>query len=125
MNDIVVQKASINPEALDADLRTALGAAVSGISYNGGKVVVHMDDSATPTQVQQAQQIVGSHDANRLTAAQQAAVTRQEALAQLRETADAITLKPADFSGAQQGLAQKVMWLEQEVRELRQRLVGS
>jgi hypothetical protein len=125
MNDIVVQKASINPEALDADLRTAFGAAVSGISYSGGKVVVHMDDTATPTQVQQAQQIVGSHDASRLTAAQQAAVNRQQALAQLRETADAVTLRTTDFSGAQQGLAQKVMWLEQEVRELRQRLGGS
>jgi hypothetical protein len=125
MNDIVVQKASINIEALDADLRAALGAAVSGISYGGGQVTVHMDDNATPTQVQQAQQIVGSHDANRLTAAQQAAVTRQEALAQLRQTADGITLATADFAGKQRDLAQKVMWLEQEVRELRQRLVGS
>jgi hypothetical protein len=124
MNDIVVQKASINIEALDADLRAALGAAVSGISYGGGQVTVHMDDNATPTQVQQAQQIVGSH-ANRLTAAQQAAVTRQEALAQLRQTADGITLATADFAGKQRDLAQKVMWLEQEVRELRQRLVGS
>ncbi len=122
MNDVVMQKASINPEALDSDLRAALGGAVNGVSYSTGQVTIHLDDAATPSQLQQAQQVVLNHDPALLTAAQQEAVARQEALAQLEEAAAAVTLKLADFPGAQQGLAQKVLWLEQAVRDLQQRI---
>ena len=123
MSDIVIAKSNINMEALDAALRTALAEAVSGVSFRDGQVVVHMEDDATPTQVQQARQIVADHNPAALTPAQQAAADRQQALQQASQAAEAVTLNLGDYSGAaQQTLAKKVLWLERAVRDLQQRL---
>lgn len=126
MNDVAITtNKSLNMEALDAALRTALGTKVSGFSVGGGQVIVHMDDSATPAQIQQAQQIVADHNASGLTPTQQAEQERQQALEQMRQTAGNLELQTSDYNGqpqAIQNLAQKVMWLEQELRELQRRL---
>lgn len=122
MNEVIVKKASINPEALDSALRLALGSAVSGFSYNNGQVTVHLADDATAQQITQVQQIVANHDPAVLTAAQQTEVNRQLTLEQARQAAGALQINPTDFAGKQQDLARKVILLEQELRDLRQRL---
>jgi hypothetical protein len=122
MRDVVITKVNVNIEAVDAALRAALGATSSGVSASGDEVVVHLDDAATPTQIQQAQQIVASHDPQVLTPEQQAEANRRQALKQAQQAAEALPLSPSDFTGKQQALAQKVLWLEQAVRDLQQRL---
>jgi hypothetical protein len=121
MQDITMQRSAINPEALDADLRAALGNTTSGFSTRRGMVIVHLMDDATAEQVSQARSIVEVHDPAQLTPAQQTHATNQARLEQLR-SADGNALDPADFSGEtalMQQLAQKVALLEAELRDLR------
>lgn len=76
MKDITVQKAAINPTALDAALRGALGAACSGLSFSRGTVTVHLAAEASRQQEAQAEAIVQAHDPDALTADQEADKTR-------------------------------------------------
>lgn len=62
--------------ALDEALKTALGGAYLSLSVVPGKVLLHLSDSATDTEANQAQQVVLNHDFNRRTAEQTAAVQR-------------------------------------------------
>jgi hypothetical protein len=119
MQEITIQRSTINPEALDAELRTALGTTTSGFSTRRGAVIVHLMDDATPEQISQAQSIVEAHDPAQLTSDQQARAADQTRLAQLR-SADGDVLDPADFSSETallQQLAHKVALLEAELRD--------
>jgi hypothetical protein len=122
MQNITIEKALVNTEALDAALRTALGAAVSGISYTRSVVTVHLADDATPEQVNQASTIVLTHDPAQLTAEQQAELDRRSRLAQARQDWGAAELDLAGYGGQAapiQQLAQKIVLLEREIGELR------
>ena len=72
MQNVIVERQDINVEALDGELRAALGALVYGISLSRGEVVVHLDSAATAADEAQAEQIVVDHDETQLTAEQQA-----------------------------------------------------
>jgi hypothetical protein len=123
MNNITLQKASVNTEALNAALLSALTTTFKGISTSAGQVIVHLDDNATPIQAQQAEQIVTSHNPAVLTPEQQAEVDRLQALEATWQAAEPVTLNLGDFSGAaQQGLVKKVLWLEQAILDLQRRL---
>ncbi len=77
MPDITIEKASINPERLDAELRAALGEACLGLSFSDGRVHVHLAAAPTPQQAALAAATVRDHDPARLTGAQQAARERE------------------------------------------------
>jgi hypothetical protein len=121
MKEIVIQRSAVNIEALDADLRAALGAATTGLSFHAGQVTVYLSENATDTQVAQARALVQAHDPTKPTPAQQAAINRRARLAQLRGDYSA-DLDLTTFAG--QGvlirlLAGKIAWLEQEIAALR------
>jgi hypothetical protein len=62
MRDVIIQRGNIEVGALDAEVRAALGEAVTGISAYGDQVIVHLQDEfATPQRIAQAQQIVAAH----------------------------------------------------------------
>jgi hypothetical protein len=121
MKELVIARDAVNLEALDADLRAALGGATSGLSFRAGQVTVHLADTATDAQINQARAIAQAHDPSKPTPAQQAAASRRARLAQLRGDYGA-DLDLTNFNG--QGvlirlLAGKIAWLEQEIASLR------
>jgi DNA-binding protein YbaB len=110
---------AVNAEALDEALRAALGDGVSGLSYGGGVVTVHLTGKASPDAAETARSIVASHDPTQLTPAQQQAQQEAAKLDAARKAnqGDLDTSQYTDPLLA--GLAQKVAWLEQEVIALR------
>jgi hypothetical protein len=70
--DICIPKSAINSDALDTELRTALGEIIIGCDYTSGIVTVHLADTATAEAVSTALVIVRAHDASVLTPKQQA-----------------------------------------------------
>jgi len=122
MIEVTIPRASVNVEALDEQLRTALGAATSGFSVGRGEVTVHLSETATPTQIEQARAIVVSHDPAALTASQQAALMRRQKLDQARRDYGASEIDLAAYAGKDPllaALAQKITWLEREIAALR------
>jgi hypothetical protein len=122
MKDVTIERSTVNIEALDAELRAALGAATTGFTAGGGKIVVHLLDSATPQQENLARQIVLAHDPARLTPQQQQEAERKTKLDQARRDYGAAELDLAPYAGQGpiiQKLAQKILWLEREIADLR------
>jgi hypothetical protein len=121
MANIGINRASVNAANLDEELRSALGAAVFGISADGREVIVHLADSATQAQIAQARRIVEQHDASKLTPAQQERADRATKLEQMRRDKGAALdgeRVPNSAEGFRQ-LARKLAWLEQEIEALR------
>jgi hypothetical protein len=121
MQEITINRTSINVQALDDALRTALGATTIGVSTRPGQVTVHLLDTATPQQLDQVRAILQAHDPAQLTAVQQRRLDRAALIDQLRGQ-NPIPLNPADFNAetdAIRRLARKIAWLEQEIKELR------
>ncbi|MBL8162622.1 MAG: hypothetical protein JNJ61_11600 [Anaerolineae bacterium] len=121
MKDIVVERGSVNIEALDTDLRSALGSQFVGVSAGPFGLRVHLADGATAAQETQAQQIVVAHDPARLTPKQQAEIDRKAKLEQARANYGADETDLTAFNGQPaliQKLAQKIVWLEREVASL-------
>lgn len=112
---------AINMEALDADLRAAIGVDYLSVSKNRRGVVIYLADGTDSLLVQEARTVLLNHDAHRLSPAQEAEKAREQALASARAS-HAIALDLADFSQSDadvQSLADVVAWLEQEIRDLR------
>jgi hypothetical protein len=121
MKEIIVPKSPINTSVLDAELRSNLGADYLGLSTRLGDVIVFLEDSASGEVVQEAEAIVLAHDANTLSAEQEAELARQEALATARN-AHPLSLDLDDFEASAQDvqtLAGYLAWLELEIRDLR------
>jgi hypothetical protein len=115
--------AEVNIAALDAALRSALGAEMYGLVADGQRVTLCLADSVKPAQVTQARRLVETHDPAQLTPEQQADLDRAARLQQSRDEAGAGELRLADFDGQDallNQLARKVLWLEREVRVLRE-----
>ncbi len=115
--------AEINVAALDAALRDALGADFFGLVAGGQRVTLCLADSVKPAQLNQARRLVETHDPAQLTPEQQAAADRAAKLQQSRGEAGTGELRLADFEGKEALLAQlarKVLWLEREIRALRE-----
>ena len=122
MREIMIERSTVNIEALDATLRTALGQAISGVSSRAGQVIVHLSATVSQAQIDQARSIVIAHDPAQLTAEQQAEIDRRQALETAR-AANTTPLNTADYNSetaAIQQLAQKIAWLEQEIDNLQQ-----
>jgi hypothetical protein len=122
MKDITIERAIVNIDALDADLRAALGDSTSGFSVGGGRVIVHLLDAATRQQEEQARQIVLIHDPARLTQQQQQQAASQAKLDQARRDYGAAEIDLTVYASQGpiiQQLAQKIAWLEREIADLR------
>jgi hypothetical protein len=105
----------INFELLDETLRQALP--ITGISATPGRITVHVDDSQfQPEMAAQAQTLIAAHNPNALTERQQKQQVQQARLEAFR--AQFLT----DSGGGEvtlAGLAEKLAWLETEIRDLR------
>lgn len=112
-------KRPVNREALDAELRTAIGEGLIGISTGPSGVVIHVADSVSP---QTVQTVVNAHDPSRLTPKQQAEIDRKNKLDQARRDYGSAELDLASYGSQNaiiQKLAQKILWLEREIADLR------
>ena len=121
MIDLPIERTEINSDALDAELRSALAEKVIGISANGQIVVVHLDDSATEADLIQAESLVLAHDPAQLTPRQQTIQTRRDQL-ELDRDANITPLNLDDYLlqlPLIRRLAQKIAWLEREIRDIR------
>jgi hypothetical protein len=119
MKDVVMQRADVNLEALEMELRAGLGTVILGVSKSGNQIILHAMDSTTQAQQDQAQAILIAHDPTKLTPGQQAEQARQQKLDQLRQAYGTTDLDLAAYSGqavAVLTLAQKLAWLEAELR---------
>jgi hypothetical protein len=106
---------SINLELLDETLRQALP--ITGISTAPGRITVHVEDSQfQPEMVAQAQTLIAAHNPNALTERQQ----KQQAQKAQLEVFRAQFL-PDSGGGVVSlaALAEKLAWLETEIRDLR------
>lgn len=113
--DISIERSTVNLESLDADLRAALGEAVSGISTHAGFVTVHFTGKSIPADTQTARQIIINHDPSKLTPAQQGQQEHAAKLASLRQQ-KGDDLDSAKFADPLLNeLARKIAWLEQEI----------
>lgn len=122
MIDIIMQRTSVNIEALDSQLRAALGAVTSGVSAGAGGVIVHLAETATPAQIEAARAIILAHDPAALSPAQQAALQQRQKLEQARRDYGASELDLSTYEGKDPLLtllAQKITWLERELAALR------
>lgn len=121
MREILIEREDINVEALDDALRTALDTAYIGLSTRPNVIVLHLAGTTTPAQRNQARQLVINHDSSQRTQAQQKRQQRRQRLAQLRQ-ANRDDINTDDYTlelPLLRALAQKIAWLEQEIRELR------
>lgn len=122
MREIVISEvAGVNLEALDAELRTVLGAVAGGVSLRRDQVIVHLGDEADTQQVADARSLVRRHDPQRLSAAQQAEQQRTQRLKAAH--ADALAARQAGKDMATTGeqvalLQRRVAWLEQMLEAL-------
>jgi hypothetical protein len=122
MIDVTLPRASVNIDALDEQLRAALGGATSGFSIGRGEVTVHLSDTATPSQIEWARAIIASHDPAALTTSQQAALIRRQKLDQARRDFGASEIDLEAYAGKDEllgALARKIAWLEREIAALR------
>lgn len=121
MQNVIIQRETVNFGALDDALRTALGELLIGINVGGEQVTVHLDDEVTPEQIDQVRSIVEDHDPTQLTPAQQAELERQQQLQQMREE-NAQPLDVSAYDEQEESIRQlvaRVAWLEREITDLR------
>ena len=76
MINLHIERESVNPDALHAQLKAALGESCPGLSVGGGVVTIHLADETTAQQQAEARAIVAAHDPAVLTPAQQTARDR-------------------------------------------------
>ncbi|MEZ4667897.1 MAG: hypothetical protein R3E39_08285, partial [Anaerolineae bacterium] len=112
MKDITVEKiTTVNLVALDAALRSALGAFLIGVTHTANAVTVHTTDDTSVDTINKVKTIVESHDPAQLTPDQQAEILAQAKLEQARTDYAATELDLKVFAGKDallEQLAQKV-----------------
>lgn len=120
--NIDFKRNQINLQALDAELRGALADTLSGVSFDGVQVIVHLDDSVTPTQIGIVGALVEAHDPTKLTPAQESENARAALLTQMRQERQPLD---ADKLGATasdiKALGRRIALLELEIDALRGR----
>ena len=83
MDEITVTLAEVNPPALDAALRAALGDLIAGLSAARGELRVHFTRGPSPAYACLARHFAERHDAAELSVEQRAEQTRAGHLAVL------------------------------------------
>jgi hypothetical protein len=92
LTELSVDLPVVNPPALDAALRAALGDRITGLSTGRGVVHVHFVGPATADEQARAREIIAAHDPDALTDAQRAAAERLALLADLEAQVQAMDL---------------------------------
>lgn len=117
MQNVHIDKTPVNVELLDSELKLALGALVFGVSTGSGKVVVHMDDSATQANIDQVTQIVNAHDHTGTTTDQDTATAQQSRIdaARVLYVGNPLDLPQASIAD----IGERVVWLQDEIEQLR------
>ena len=121
MTTITIAREQTNITALDETLDKLLTDYYLGLSVHNGAVRVHLLDETPSDLVHLAEQIVQSHDPSQLTLGQQAEISKRQSLLQARN-ATPTALDTIAYDGTDpllQQLANKLHWLEQEIRDLR------
>ena len=108
MDEITVALAALNPPALDAALRAALGDLIAGVSAAHGEVRVHFTRRASASEAELARQIVERHDPAELSTEQRATRAYAQRLALLESEVTALDLS-APLNGP--ALEKAVRWL--------------
>ena len=122
MKTLTLDLAAANVIALDYDLRTTLTSHFYGLTYDGKQATLVLDDAVTNKEVQQARNIVATHDPAKLTPDQQAGILQTAKLEQARQQYAATELDLSIYQGKDPiviKLAEKVSWLEREINALR------
>jgi hypothetical protein len=119
MRDVWIERSDVNIELLDAQLRAAGRDLFYGFSAQRGGVTLYMSDDITTEQRGQLLEIARAHDATQLTPQQQADLVRDKVLEQGRADEVLDMTQYAASTPEIQALAQKIVWLEQELRDLR------
>ena len=107
---IVRQIETVNLDGLHQTLDAALGKFYHGCAFGDGELRVYLSDDATTDHIMDAINIIETHDVNALTPKQQREAHLEELRERFQESPDSdhITLKE---------LAERVIWLESEIRE--------
>jgi hypothetical protein len=119
MIEMKIERADVNVELLDAQLRAAAGEHFYGLSLQRGAVLLYLSDAISPDTQQTLGRIARQHDATQVTPKQQAEAERKIALEQGRTR---VPIDEKQYEGSPaliQALAAKIAWLEQEIRDLR------
>lgn len=119
MIELWIERADVNVDLLDAQLREVSEEGFYGLSTGRGGVTLYISDTLDTEQRQQLIDIARAHDATALTPQQQAALARYEMLEQGRADEALDMAAYAQSSVEIHTLAQKIAWLEQELRDLR------
>ena len=116
--EIDVNLSAVNIEALDAELRAALGKNFSGLRC-GKTCTIILTDDVSAAEINAALSIALAHDPTKLSPAQQQA-EEQAAKLDAQRKANKGDLDTSKFNDPLVGeLAQKIAWLEQEIIALR------
>lgn len=121
MKSFEVERQQTNVQALDSDIREALGATFLGLSTQEGKVILHFAEDVSGTQMKLARDKAVLHDPDILSASQEAELARQQNIVTSRERMKT-SLDVAEFASETsmvKTLVERVAWLEAEVRDLR------
>lgn len=117
----IARRQRVNTNALAATLKATLGSDYNSLSTRPDGVILFLAEEADRYAIEQAQTLVREHDPSVLTPEQQATRDRREALRQARLT-NRTSLNMNEFVASPedvQALAERIAWLEMEVRELR------
>lgn len=120
MQRISFARKPINQLALHEALYDALGDSYIAFSINSRDIIIYLANEATNSERQQARVIVQQHDANQPSRREEAFAIRQERLDNTRRN-QAPELDLAQFAPEPEtvrALAEKVYWLELEIRTL-------
>lgn len=112
MDEIVFDRTGFNPELLSQELFDALGGMLSGVSWDDQSIRIHLLTTGTPEVIRAIDTARAAHDPSKLTREQQ----KQAQLNADRSTfSDGIDPDIATL----RELAERVAWLEREIRDLR------
>lgn len=115
------EKTQVNIEALDTELRQQFGDTFVGLSTDSQNIILHFEDDVTDNGIQAARSMLAAHDPTVLTSSQAKQASRQQAidLARSQFTEDLDVSSFDSQPNLIRLLAERIAWLEQEVRDLR------
>lgn len=122
LRHLEVQRESVNLEQLTDEIQGVIAPDdLVGLSARPGRVVIHLRESVKPEQIAQVRTLAAAHDSTQLSARQQAAIQRQVRLRLMRQTHTSPS-DPAIYATETpliRQMAQRLAWLEEEIRDLR------
>ena len=120
MYTIEVERRDVNIALLERDLRALCGAVYTGLSTRPGVVVAYLSNQADMALLDAVRAAIQQHDATQLTEEQAQALTDKVALDIARSTTgEPVRLDEFAADPLLLRLAEKVAWLEREIRDLR------